>query len=128
MRIWFDTNRPDQLSLSPGDIIDAIQAQNVVAPIGRIGARPAANDVQFQFNLQTQGPPGHRRPVRRDRAARQSGRLDPADQGRWPGWNSARRTRDSESRLDGQPSVAVGIYLAPGANDGEHRRRREPAS
>ncbi len=43
------------LNLTPGDIIAAIQAQNVVAPIGRIGARPIGNDQQFQFNLQTQG-------------------------------------------------------------------------
>ena len=55
MRIWFDTNRLVSLSLTPGDIIAAINAQNVVAPVGRIGARPIGNDQQFQFNLQTKG-------------------------------------------------------------------------
>ena len=55
MRVWFDINRLTALSLTPGDIIAAIQQQNVVAPIGRIGARPIGNDQQFQFNLQTQG-------------------------------------------------------------------------
>src|SRR5580700_7700866 len=55
MRIWFDTNRLVSLSLTPGDIIAAINAQNVVAPVGRIGARPIGNDQQFQFNLQTTG-------------------------------------------------------------------------
>ena len=55
MRIWFDTQRLDNLQLTSADVIAAIQAQNVEAPIGRIGARPIGNDQQFQMNLQTQG-------------------------------------------------------------------------
>ena len=55
MRIWFDTQRLDNLQLTPADVIAAIQAQNVQAPVGRIGARPIGNDQQFQMNLQTQG-------------------------------------------------------------------------
>src|SRR6516162_2492459 len=55
MRIWFDTKRLDNLKLTPADIISAIQAQNVQAPVGRIGARPISNDQQFQMNIETQG-------------------------------------------------------------------------
>ena len=55
MRIWFDTQRLTSLNLAPSDVIAAIQAQNVQAPVGRIGARPVADDQQFQFNVQTQG-------------------------------------------------------------------------
>src|SRR5580704_8574508 len=55
MRIWFDTKRLDNLKLAPSDVIAAIQAQNVQAPVGRIGARPIGNDQQFQMNVQTQG-------------------------------------------------------------------------
>ena len=40
MRIWFDINRLNNLQLTPADVISAIQAQNVIAPVGRIGARP----------------------------------------------------------------------------------------
>ena len=54
MRIWFrptaDRPRPD-----PDDIIDAIQAQNIQAAVGRIGAQPIADDQQLQLNIQTQG-------------------------------------------------------------------------
>ncbi len=115
MRIWFDTNRLTSLNLSPSDIISAIQAQNVVAPIGRIGARPVSSDVQFQFNLQTQG---------RLTTTEQFGniviRANPdgsvlrvKDVARL---ELGAQNQDSESRLNGQPSVAVAIYLAPGAN------------
>ena len=115
MRIWFDTNRLTSLNLSPGDIVTAIQAQNVVAPIGRIGARPAADDVQFQFNLQTQG-----RLVTAEqfgdivlRANQDGSVLRVKDVARI---ELGAQNEDSESRLNGQPSVAAAIYLAPGAN------------
>ncbi|MBV8168033.1 MAG: efflux RND transporter permease subunit, partial [Alphaproteobacteria bacterium] len=55
MRIWFDTQRLTSLNLAPSDVIQAIQQQNVQAAVGRIGARPVANDQQSQVNVQTQG-------------------------------------------------------------------------
>ncbi len=55
MRIWFDTQRLTSLNLAPSDVVAAIRAQSVQAPVGRIGARPISDDQQFQFNLQTQG-------------------------------------------------------------------------
>jgi hydrophobe/amphiphile efflux-1 (HAE1) family protein len=115
MRIWFDIQRLVSLNLMPSDVIAAIQSQNVQAPIGRIGARPIGSDQQFQMNLQTQG---------RLTTAQQFGsivlRANPD--------GSALRVRDvaqvqigaqnedSESRLNGKPAVAIGIYLSPGAN------------
>ncbi len=115
MRIWFDTNRLTSLNLSPTDIISAIQAQNVVAPIGRIGARPTTEDVQFQFNLQTQGrlttPEQFGAIV--VRANPDGSVLRVRDVARL---ELGAQNSDSESRLNGQPSVAIAIYLAPGAN------------
>ena len=55
MRIWFDTQRLTSLNLAPSDVIAAIRAQSVQAPVGRIGARPIGDDQQFQLNVQTQG-------------------------------------------------------------------------
>ena len=55
MRIWFDTQRLTSLNLAPSDVVNAIRAQSVQAPVGRIGARPIDDKQQFQLNLQTQG-------------------------------------------------------------------------
>ncbi|GIQ76188.1 efflux RND transporter permease subunit [Bradyrhizobium sp. RD5-C2] len=115
MRIWFDTQRLTSLNLAPSDVIAAIRAQSVQAPVGRIGARPISDDQQFQFNVQTQG---------RLTTSKQFGdivlRANPD--------GSVLRIRDvatveigaqnsdSESRIDGNPGVPMGIYLAPGAN------------
>jgi hydrophobe/amphiphile efflux-1 (HAE1) family protein len=115
MRIWFDTQRLTSLNLAPSDVIAAIRAQSVQAPVGRIGARPISEDQQFQFNVQTQG---------RLTTAAQFGnivlRANPdgsvlriKDVARV---EIGAQNMDSESRIDGNPGVPMGIYLAPGAN------------
>ena len=115
MRIWFDTQRLTSLNLAPSDVIAAIRAQSVQAPVGRIGARPISDDQQFQFNVQTQG---------RLTTSTQFGnivlRANPdgsvlriKDVARV---EIGAQNMDSESRIDGKPGVPIGIYLAPGAN------------
>ena len=115
MRIWFDTQRLTSLNLAPSDVIAAIRAQSVQAPVGHIGARPISDDQQFQFNVQTQG---------RLTTSTQFGdillRANPdgsvlriKDVARV---EIGAQNMDSESRIDGQPGVPMGIYLAPGAN------------
>ena len=54
MRAWFETDKLTGYGLTSADIIAAIQKQNRVAPVGRIGAQPMA-DASFQLNIQTQG-------------------------------------------------------------------------
>ncbi len=126
MRIWFDTDRLISLNLAPSDIIAAIQAQNVQAAVGRVGARPTSNDTQFQINLQTTGrlttpeqfgdiviranPDGSLLRVR-DVARVELGAA----------------TQDSESRLNGNPAVTLGIYLSPGANAVQTSQRVQQA-
>jgi multidrug efflux pump len=115
MRIWFDTERLTSLGLAPSDIIRVIQAQNVQAPIGRVGARPVPDDQQFQMNIQTQG---------RLTTSEQFGsiviRANP--DGSVLHVNDVARVEmgaqneDTEVRLNGGPAVGMGIYLAPGAN------------
>jgi hydrophobe/amphiphile efflux-1 (HAE1) family protein len=115
MRIWFDTQRLNNLQLTPADVITAIQAQNVEAPVGRIGARPISKDQQFQLNLQTLG---------RLTTAKQFGdivlRANP-DGSQVRVGDVARvdlgaQNQDIEGRLNGEPAVAIGVYLSPGAN------------
>src|SRR5579862_3592001 len=55
MRAWVRTDRLTGLNLTTGDVINAIQSQNVQAAVGRVGARPIANDEQLQLNVQTKG-------------------------------------------------------------------------
>ncbi len=115
MRIWFDVQRLISLNLAPSDVANAIQSQNVQAPIGRIGARPIPDDQQFQMNLQTQG-----RLTTSDQFGNIVLRANP--DGSFVRIHDVARVEigaqnmDNESRLSGEPAVAIGIYLAPGAN------------
>jgi hydrophobe/amphiphile efflux-1 (HAE1) family protein len=115
MRIWFDTSQLTSLNLAPSDVIRAVQAQNVQAPVGRIGARPVPDDQQFQMNVQTQGrlttPEQFGAIV--VRANPDGSVLRVRDLARV---EMGAQNEDSESRFNGQPSVAIGLYLAPGAN------------
>ena len=115
MRIWFDTQRLTSLSLSPSDVVAAIQAQNVQAPVGRIGARPVDNDQQFQMNVQTRGTLTTPRQFGNIvlRANPDGSVLRVSDVARV---EMGAQNEDTETRINGQPSVGVALYLAPDAN------------
>src|ERR1700692_1895373 len=115
MRIWFDTKRLTSLNLAPSDVVAAIRAQSVHAPVGRIGARPISDQQQFQFNVQTQG-----RLTTQEQFGNIVLRANPdgsvlriSDVARV---EIGAQNLDSESRIDGRAGVPIGIYLAPGAN------------
>src|SRR5712672_2794287 len=115
MRIWFDSTRLTSLNLAPSDVIAAIRAQSVQAPVGRIGAQPISDQQQFQFNVQTQGrlttPAQFGNIVLR--ANPEGSVLRISDVARV---EIGAQNLDSESRIDGRAGVPIGIYLAPGAN------------
>jgi multidrug efflux pump len=115
MRAWVRTDRLTGLGLTTGDIINAIQSQNIQAAVGRIGARPISNDQQLQLNLQTKG------------------RLNTVDDFeniviRTNPDGSVLRLRDvarvdlgavnldRDTRLNGGPAATVAVYQTPGAN------------
>ncbi|MGV1800417.1 efflux RND transporter permease subunit [Agrobacterium vitis] len=115
MRIWFDVDRLSSLGLVPSDVTSAISAQNVQAPVGRIGARPVPDDQAFQYNVQTQGrletPEEFGNIVLR--ANKDGSVLKVKDVARV---ELGAQNDDTVSRREGDPGVAMGIYMSPGAN------------
>jgi len=115
MRIWFNIEKLSSLGLSPSDVANAIAAQNVQAPVGRLGARPVPNDQAFQFNLQTQGrlttPEEFGAIVLR--ANPDGSTLKVSDVARV---ELGAQSADTYSRLNGEPTVGIGVFLGPGAN------------
>ncbi|MDR2366654.1 MAG: efflux RND transporter permease subunit [Deltaproteobacteria bacterium] len=55
MRVWMDPNRLAAVNLTPGDIIAALQAQNIQAAIGEVGGAPAPTNQELHFNLSATG-------------------------------------------------------------------------
>ena len=115
MRVWVDPDRMTKLGLNATDLSTAIQAQNRQNPAGAIGQAPSPRGTDFQYAVSAQGrltsPSQFEDIVVRARPdtslihLRDVGRVEIGSQ-----------SYGSYSRLNGNPSANVIIYLTPGAN------------
>lgn len=115
MRVWIKTDQLTGLGLSTGDVISAIQSQNVQAAVGRIGARPISNDQQLQLNIQTKGRLASIEEFQKiiirtnpDGSVLRLGDISRIELGA--------ANLDRETRLNGAPATLVAVYQSPGAN------------
>ena len=115
MRAWVKTDRLTGLNLTTSDIINAIQAQNVQAAVGRIGARPISDDQQLQLNIQTKGRlntvPDFENIVIRTNPDGSVLRLRDVAKVELGAANI-----DRDTRFNGSDAAAIVIYQAPGGN------------
>ena len=115
MRLWVDPDRLSKYRLTVNEVIGAVREQNQNFPVGEIGQAPSSAGQVLTFPVQT------------------AGSLVEVDQFRdivirSLADGSVVRVRDVarvelgaddyqfESRLNGKPAVAMGVYLRPGAN------------
>src|SRR5580692_1728357 len=54
MRIWMDPAKLNSFNLTAGDVIAAIQAQNIQVPVGQIGDLPAPHGQELNITMQGQ--------------------------------------------------------------------------
>ncbi len=115
MRIWLDPDQLTAFQLSPVDVANAIQNQNIQAAVGRIGAAPLMDDQQFQLNITTQGRLSDVEEFKRIivRANPDGSTVTVGDLGRV---ELGAKSSDTIARYNGSPSAAMGIYQSPGAN------------
>lgn len=115
MRIWLRPDRLAQLKLTPMDIASAIREQNSQFAAGKIGAEPLTNPIDFTYTVTTLGRlsepsefeniiirsnPDGSKLLLKDVARVELNALD----------------FDFYSKINGINSIAIGIYLQPGAN------------
>jgi multidrug efflux pump len=55
MRVWLDPQKVAERGLSAGDVVREIQAQNIQAAAGSVGASPAVPGLEFQLAVNAQG-------------------------------------------------------------------------
>ena len=115
MRVWIKIDRLTGLGLTMGDLISAIQSQNVQAAVGRIGARPISDDQQYQLTIQTKG--------RLDSVADFENivlRTNPDGSvlrlGDVARLELGASNLDRDTRFGGGPAAVMAIYQSPGAN------------
>ncbi len=115
MRVWVRTDRLTGLGLTTADIISAMQAQNIQAAVGRIGARPTSNEQQLQLNIQTKGRLSSVAEFEQivirtnpDGSVLRLGDVARLELGA--------ANLDRSTRLNGAPAALIALYQAPGAN------------
>ena len=115
MRIWMDPAKLDSFSLTAGDVIAAIQAQNIQVPVGQIGDLPARHGQELNITLQGQSTL---------RTAGEFGNIllrVNSDGSRVHLRDVARvslggQNYVTQARVNGIPAAAIGIKLTPTAN------------
>jgi multidrug efflux pump len=115
MRVWMNPLRMTALNISPTDVINAIDAQNVQSAAGQIGAAPTADAQQQQLTIVTQGRLTTVDQFRNIivRANANGGIVRVGDVAQVA---LGAQTYASSSKLNDYTSSTLGIYQAPGAN------------
>ena len=115
MRIWLDPNRMSSLGVTTVDVADALREQNVQVPAGQVGAPPAPPGQQFTYTVSTQGR--YSEPEEFEdiiiRSNPDGSRIRIRDIARV---ELGSEYYSSYGRLNGDPSVVLGIYQLPGSN------------
>src|SRR6266852_15189 len=115
MRVWLDPDKLQSRNLTVGDVIRVLREQNVQVAAGQIGQPPVPNGQDFQYTLSTLG-----RLVEAEQFADII--LKTGADGEVTYLRDVSRTelgarsQDSLGRLDGRPTVALGVFLLPGSN------------
>jgi multidrug efflux pump len=115
MRIWLDPDRMLGLNLTTGDVTAAIEAQNAQVAAGRVGALPASPTQQISASVLVKGQLTTAEEfgaiVLRANPDGSSVRLRDVARVEIGG-----QSYDFSSRLNGQPSAAIGVQLAANGN------------
>ncbi len=115
LRIWLDPEKLAAYGLTSGDVVRAVQEQNIQVSGGALGAEPAPSDNAFQLVVTTQGrfddPRQFRQVIIRSTP---DGRLIRVQ-------DVARVELGAQdyvtnSYLNGRPAVALAIFQRPGTN------------
>ncbi len=115
MRIWLDPYKLNSYSLTPGDVENAVLAQNVQVSAGELGAQPTVPGQQLDATVTAQSrlstPEQFRNIVL---VASQAGAIVRLrDVARV---ELGAQSYSTVSRMNGHPAAGIAIQLAPGAN------------
>ena len=115
MRVWLDPNKVASRGMTAGDVVQAIQDQNLQVSAGQLGAEPLENGSDFLLAINAQGrlntPEEFGNIVLKTGANGEIVRLIDVARIELGASNYTLRTT-----LDGNATTILGIFQAPGAN------------
>jgi hydrophobic/amphiphilic exporter-1 (mainly G- bacteria), HAE1 family len=115
MRLWVKPDRLAKLGVTVSEIVNAVQSQNTVNPAGQVGGEPTVAGQRFTYAVRAQGrlktPEEFADIVVREGADGGVVRVRDVAQ-----VELGSQDYSWVTRLNGQPSAAIGIYQLPGSN------------
>ncbi len=115
MRLWVHPDQLAKLGVTVKDIMNALRQQNVVTPVGQIGAEPVPGGQEFTYTVRTEG-----RLVTEEefadiiiRANKDGSFVRLRDVGRA---ELGAQLYNFVSRLNGKPTAVIAVYQLPGSN------------
>ena len=115
LRVWLDPEKLAGFGLTAGDVVRAIQEQNVQVSGGALGQQPAPADNAFQLIVTTQGrfedPRQFRQVIVRSTADGRLVRVQDVAR-----VELGAQDYFTNSYLNGKPAVALAIFQRPGTN------------
>jgi multidrug efflux pump len=115
MRVWLDPEQLAARNMTAGDVMKALQEQNVQVAAGRLGAPPSPRGQDFQLTINTLG----RLPSAQEFEniivkVGDNGQITRVrDVGRA---EIGAKNYDVSSYLDGEPCITLAVFLLPGSN------------
>ncbi|OWY37214.1 hydrophobe/amphiphile efflux-1 family RND transporter [Xenophilus sp. AP218F] len=115
MRIWLKPDRLAQLKLTPSDVAGAIREQNSQFAAGKLGAEPNAQKLDFTYTVTTKGRLAEPEEFENIivRANPDGSAVKLKDVARV---ELGALSYDFHGKHNGKPTIPIGIFLAPGAN------------
>ena len=115
MRVWLDIERMTHVDLTAGDVLEAIESQNVQVAAGVLGQPPNDSTGDFQLNVTTQGRLVDAEEfgnivVKRGEGGRMTRLRDVAR------IELGAQDYSRLSYLDGKSAIAILVYQRPGTN------------
>ncbi|MFN0263188.1 multidrug efflux RND transporter permease subunit [Tepidamorphus sp. 3E244] len=115
LRIWLDPDKMIGLNLTPDDVIAAVRAQNAQVAAGQIGGQPLTPDQQIAATLVVRGQLKSVEEFE-DIVLRANPDGSTVRLGDIARMEVGAESYNLSSRLNGQPTAAVGIQLSPAGN------------
>ncbi|MEM6340647.1 MAG: multidrug efflux RND transporter permease subunit [Pseudomonadota bacterium] len=114
-RVWLDPDKLGALGLTASDVVAAVREQNIQVSGGSLGAPPNDGGADFEVAITTQGRLQDPREFQRIivRSTDQGRIVRVSDVARV---EIGARSYTTNSYLDNQPAVALGIFQRPGSN------------
>ena len=115
MRLWVQPDKLAKLGITVTDIVNAVQQQNTVNPVGQVGGEPALANQQFTYSVLAQGrltsPEQFENVIVRE--APDGGTVRVRDVARV---ELGAQDYSIVSRLNGKPAIVIPVYQLPGSN------------